>query len=171
MIATNPPAHLFLVRKMGKVTPQGTRSGELHCQELQRWPKSRHKPCIWGVSEKLPNPATAADVPLEEWKECRATIGRLDQILEDLRKFGFSIITGLLTAGAFLGNSTTSPDLSAAVFITVMVLVAALFSVDTYYQVLLSGAVEYAVDLEHQTLPIKVTTHLSNYARKCGPPT
>lgn len=116
----------------------------------------------------MPKTATADDLPFEEWKECRATIGRLDQILEDLRKFGFSIITGLLTAGAFLGNSATaSPDLSAAVFITVMVLVAALFSVDTYYQVLLSGAVERALDLEAHMLPITVTKHLSDYAMKC----
>ncbi|HEX9413988.1 MAG TPA: hypothetical protein VF916_10840, partial [Ktedonobacterales bacterium] len=38
---------------------------------------------------------------LKEWAECRATIGRLDTILEDLRKIGFSLVTALLTANAF----------------------------------------------------------------------
>jgi len=104
---------------------------------------------------------TTDDLRFEDWKECRNTIGRLDQLLADLRKYGFSIITGLLTAGAFLGKASTT-DLSAAVFVTVMVLVAALFSVDTYYQVLLSGAVERALDLEVVTDPrIRVTKYLS----------
>jgi hypothetical protein len=111
---------------------------------------------------------TTDDLRFEDWKECRNTIGRLDQLLADLRKYGFSIITGLLTAGAFLGKASTT-DLSAAVFVTVMVLVAALFSVDTYYQVLLSGAVERALDLEAQTRPpIWVTKHLSDNATKSG---
>jgi hypothetical protein len=109
------------------------------------------------------------DLGFEDWKECRKTIGRLDQILEDLRKYGFSIITGLLTAGAFLGKASTTDLSAAAVFVTVMVLVAALFSVDTYYQVLLSGAVERALDLEVQTNPpIRVTKHLSDNATKSG---
>jgi hypothetical protein len=43
-----------------------------------------------------------------------------------------------------------------------MVLVAALCSVDIYYQVLLSGAAERALDLEVQTIPpIRVTKYLS----------
>lgn len=100
----------------------------------------------------MPRPAdaaitTAGDLRFEDWKECRATIGRFDMILEDLRKVGFFLITGLLTAGAFLnflGVQTTQgvpaplSDVRAAVFIAIMVLVATLFSVDTYYQVLLS---------------------------------
>jgi hypothetical protein len=92
----------------------------------------------------------------------------LDQILEDLRKYGFTIITGLLTAGAFLGKPGTT-DSNAEVFIAVMVLVTALFSIDIYYQVLLSGAVERALDLEAQTKPpIWVTKHISENAKKCG---
>jgi len=124
----------------------------------------------------MPEPAdakitTADDLRFKDWQECRTTIGRLDQTLEDLRKVGFSLITGLLTAGAFLnflGVQTTqgvpapSSDVRAAVFLAVMVLVAALFSVDTYYQVLLSGAIERALDLESQTTPpIRVTKYLS----------
>jgi len=54
----------------------------------------------------LPTPASriGPDDPSfqKEWAECRTTIGRLDTILEDLRKLGFSFITALLTAGAIL---------------------------------------------------------------------
>jgi hypothetical protein len=47
-----------------------------------------------------------------------------------------------------------------------MVLVSALFSVDTYYQVLLSGAVERALDLEAVTdAQIRITRYLNNNAR------
>jgi len=121
---------------------------------------------------------TADDLRFKDWQECRTTTGRLDTILEDLRKVGFSIITGLLTASAFLnflGVTTTpgvpapSTDVRAAVFIAVMVLVAALFSVDTYYEVLLSGAVERALDLEAQMEPpIRVTKYLSVNATRSG---
>jgi hypothetical protein len=122
--------------------------------------------------------ATTDDLRFNEWQECRTTIGRLDTILEDLRKVGFSLITGLLTASAFLnflGVQTTqgvpapSSDTRAAVFIVVMVLVAALFSIDTYYRVLLSGAVERALDLEAQTTPpIRVTKYLSVNSTRSG---
>jgi hypothetical protein len=122
--------------------------------------------------------AITDDLRSQEWKECRSIIGRLDTILVDLRKVGFSLITGLLTASAFLnflGVSTAQgvlpppSDIGAAVFIIVMVLVAALFSVDTYYQVLLSGAVERAMDLEAGTQPpIRVTKYLSLNATRSG---
>lgn len=86
---------------------------------------------------------------LKDWVECRTTIGRLDTILVDLRKLGFTFITGLLTAGALLGSNQTPA--SPVAFMTIMVLIAALFAVDTYYSVLLSGAVERALDLEDST--------------------
>src|SRR5579872_5083994 len=45
---------------------------------------------------------TADDLRFKDWQECRTTTGRLDGTLEKLRKVGFSLITGLLTAGSFL---------------------------------------------------------------------
>jgi nucleoside 2-deoxyribosyltransferase len=110
------------------------------------------------------------DLGFKDWQECRTTIGRLDSILVDLRKVGFSIITGLLTAGSFLGflglkapdSAATPADVSAAVFIAIMVLVTALYCFDTNYQVLLRGAVQRAWELETRTEPrIKITEYLS----------
>lgn len=111
-------------------------------------------------------PAQAPDDPrVQEWSECRTTIGRLDTILEDLRKYGFSLVTGLLTASAFFGFTTTPVEARAAAFVAIMILVAALFSVDTYYAILLSGAVERALDLE-AVLPFRLTKTLSDNALK-----
>jgi hypothetical protein len=99
------------------------------------------------------------DPEFQEWKECRSTIARMDTILKDLRKFGFTLITGLLTASVVLGGpgSSHAGDGVAAV-IAVMVLVTALFSMDTYYAAGLSGAVERALDIEVRTMPyIRIT--------------
>jgi len=95
---------------------------------------------------------------LMEWTECRATIARMDTILEDLRKYGFTLITGLLTASAFIGAGTGRPDAGVAAYVVVMVLVATLFSVDTYYAASMSGAVERALDLEAKTRPPIILT-------------
>jgi hypothetical protein len=111
------------------------------------------------------------DLRIKEWEQCRTTVGRLDTILADLRKFGFSLITGLLTASAFLAllgvqttqNLPTAPiEARVSPFMVIMVLIAALFSVDSYYQVLLSAAVDRALDLEVKTDPwMRVTKYLS----------
>ena len=127
----------------------------------------------WLPLDWLPKPTTAIlagdDLRLKEWAECRATVGRLDTILVDLRKLGFSFITALLTASAFLSflgvptKDVPAPPLVARVapFIVIMFLIAALFSVDNYYEVLLSGAVERALDLETETdPPIRLTKYV-----------
>ena len=122
----------------------------------------------------LPTPTSyiaSGDSTFEkEWAECRTTIGRLDTILVDLRKLGFSFITALLAAGAilsFLGIQTTTgvsvppAPTRAAPFVTIVVLIVALFYLDCYYEVLLSGAVERALDLETLTNPpVRLTKYL-----------
>src|SRR5262249_40500649 len=99
-----------------------------------------------------------------EWAECRATIGRYDNILSDLRKFGFSLISGLITASALFGISKTSPEERGAGFFGVAALIVVLFLVDTYYQTLLSSAVERALDLEAALLgsEVEITHYQSN---------
>ena len=110
---------------------------------------------------------SADDLLFKEWTECRATIGRLDAILVDLRKVGFSFITALLTASSFLSlvdpKSAAAPTpMRAAAFVAIMVLIAALFAIDSYYQILLSGAVERALDLEVKTHPpLRLSKYLS----------
>lgn len=115
--------------------------------------------------------ASGDDLRAKEWSECRAAIGRFDAILVDLRKYGFSVIAGLLSASAFLGlfGITTSATENAAplaarlgALAAIQVLLVALFLLDTYYEVLLSAAVERAMDLETQTSPpIRLSKYLS----------
>ncbi len=85
---------------------------------------------------------------LTEWQECRQTIGRLDATIADLRKFGFSIVTVLITASSFLGQQVPSFESKTSVSITIMILIAVLFTLDRYYTLLLNGAAERALDLE-----------------------
>lgn len=107
----------------------------------------------------------ADDVPFQEWTECRTSIGRFDTILEDLRKFGFSLVTTLLTASAFLGFAAPTAQTRVLTSIAIMVLVTVLFGVDTFYQVLLLGAVERAIELERQMKPeMLISKRLHDYA-------
>lgn len=101
----------------------------------------------------------------KEWSECRTAIGHFDQLLEDLRKFGFTLITGLLAAGSFIGYGSGHPAAGVGAFIAVMCLIGALFGVDLYYAVMQSGAVERALDLE-VAHTLQVTRYISYYAIK-----
>ena len=108
-----------------------------------------------------------------DWQECRATIGRLDTILADLRKNSFAFITGLTAAAAYASYfaQPTPPDPAQAspgtpaaaaaaaaalvslqaralIIVVIMILIAAAFVIDNYYNCLLDAAVERALDVE-----------------------
>ena len=91
---------------------------------------------------------STSDLRLEEWKECRAIVGRMDQLLEDLRKYGFSLVTVLLTATGIATAVVSGRPFSPLASLAVMVLVGALYGVDTYYTTALAGAVDRALVLE-----------------------
>lgn len=76
----------------------------------------------------------------EEWDACRASVDKFDQILVDLRKYGFSILTGLTTAGSFLGFSGPTKVIQIGVIIVTMALIMVLYWLDIYYQSLTYGA-------------------------------
>lgn len=99
----------------------------------------------------------------EEWKISRDTVDRLDKTLIDLRKYGFTLITGLLTAGSFLGFSDTSRVAQVAVIIVTMVLVVVLYWLDTLYQSLLLGAVFRARYLEIFKVDVGLTNYISAF--------
>jgi hypothetical protein len=50
----------------------------------------------------------------DEWKECRATIGRFDGLLVDLRKTGFGFVTAIVSGPTFLFAYTRQSRLRAA---------------------------------------------------------
>lgn len=88
-----------------------------------------------------------------EWKESRDAIGRFDQIIIDLRKYGFSLITFLITAsGIALQNfPTTSPWSAVTVPFTIMILICGLFLADRYHEVLLLGCILRSRQLEDES--------------------
>ncbi len=77
---------------------------------------------------------------VQGWQKCRETADRLDGILVDLRKYGFTILTGLTTAGSFLGFSSPTKSIQIGVIVVTMALIVVLYWLDTYYQGLLYGA-------------------------------
>ena len=109
----------------------------------------------------------AADPPdssKDEWAECRTTIGRMDSVLADIRKYGFSLVTLLLTASALITTADPVLDRVAASSV-VITLVLVLFLMDRYWWVLLRQAVERAVELE-AGLGMSVSSRLSDIARR-----
>jgi hypothetical protein len=107
----------------------------------------------------------------QDWQECRAAIGRFDTILASLRQYSFTLITGFIAGAAFLnllgvktgsGEGAVAPGhVKAAAIIVIFVLIASLFAVDSYYQVLMCGAVERALDIEAKTRSHRLTRYIS----------
>jgi len=85
-----------------------------------------------------------------EWQESRVASGRFDQIIIDLRKYGFSLITFLITAsGIALQNSlVTNAWSSVTVPSAIMILICGLFLADRYHEVLLLGCILRSRQLE-----------------------
>jgi hypothetical protein len=92
-----------------------------------------------------------ANEPIDEWKECRATTARFDGYLVDTRKYGFTLVTVLLTANALVVDKNTAVDRPAA-SIVILALLFALFMLDNYYWVVLRAAVERSRQLEDNEL-------------------
>lgn len=84
---------------------------------------------------------------LDEWQECRLTVGRFDGYLSDTRKVGFTLVTVLLTANALVTPGNIAVDRPAAA-IVVLALLLALFMIDNYHWVMLKAAVGRAKVIE-----------------------
>jgi len=106
----------------------------------------------------------------DEWKESRDLISKLDDILSDLRKYGFTFITALLAADSILGQASSSatleisPQVKLATFASTLILVAGLYATDGFYRVVQKGAVERAKEIEdHFKRTISLTHKISQY--------
>ncbi len=86
---------------------------------------------------------------LEEWKEARISIGRFDEYLLNLRRYGFTLATILIGADAYL--SITQEVLAwgkAGAAVAIMLLIFALFLLDHHVKTLQSVALHRAAELE-----------------------
>jgi hypothetical protein len=98
--------------------------------------------------------------PVDEWKECRATIDRCDKILVDLRKTGFGFVTAVVGVAAYVfsGNNAFFPK--AALLGMLVVLIVTLYLVDLAHQTWLGEAVKRAEELEKR-LSFSLTGNIS----------
>jgi len=104
----------------------------------------------------------------EEWKSCRETVTKFDNTLIDLRKYGFTIITGLLTAGSFLGFNEPTISLQVGVIIVTMTLIVILYWMDIYYQNLLYGSILRTNFLEVFRLERGLSFYISKLFGRAG---
>jgi hypothetical protein len=144
---------------MNKTAPNDT-LGKAACEEQRACSTE-----VRSATNSSATPPLRAFQYADEWRECREVVARLDTTLVELRRYGFSFVLTLLTANAIWGEQATlaSTKLAAAM---VMLLVCCLFYLDAYYQCLLSGAVERALDIEcKEGYPISLTKYLSINAR------
>src|SRR4030095_3933400 len=103
------------------------------------------------------------DKCFQEWKECNEKIAKFDNILIDLRKYGFTVASSLMTAGSFLGLQTHTqfqPFQIVIIFAT-MALVAVLYWLDIYYQTILA-----AIILRTQVLEKKLSFGIDIYVSR-----
>jgi len=109
---------------------------------------------------------TGAASALDDWKECRTTIGRLDGLLADTRKYGFTLVTVLLTANALVTPHDPIVDRIAA-SAAVMALIVVLYTIDRYYWILMGAGAQLAGQLE-KDLQLRTTTWLRAAAVRTG---
>lgn len=98
------------------------------------------------------------DREYQEWKACNEVISKLDSILIDLRKYGFSVATGLTAAGSVLTQFTQYQPFQLVLIFATMALIDVLYWLDVYYQTVLS-----AVILRTQVLERKLQFGLDVY--------
>ena len=105
----------------------------------------------------------------EEWGRAREILNNADEHLHDLRKYGFTFVTALLTAESLLipsqsPSSTFTPvlpeNVKIAILSVTLVLIIALQLMDRNYQVLQTAAATRALVLE-RVLNLQLTEVIS----------
>jgi hypothetical protein len=104
---------------------------------------------------------------LEEWKECRSAIAKYGDFVHSIRKFGFTIITGLLSANAyiFIKFEGFQPWEKLLLSSILCLLIFGLYITDTYYLVLVRASVDRAKNIE-KGCELNLTTKIGIYAEQ-----
>ena len=94
-------------------------------------------------------PSASQEILLEEWREARRSIGRFDEYLLNLRRYGFTLATILIGANAYLSiTPDVLPWAKAGAAAAIMLLIFALFLLDHHVKTLQSVALYRAAELE-----------------------
>lgn len=107
-----------------------------------------------------------------DWQECRTSIARFDEAILSIRKYGFVLITGLLTAdgiiySGMLTNGKLEIGTTVGIYLALMILIVGLFRFDRVYEIFLRAAVVHAESLEDK-LNISVSKEISKFTKKCA---
>lgn len=108
---------------------------------------------------------------LEEWKEARNSIARFDEHLVNLRKYGFTLATLLLTVDVYLTMAGALKEQPLAILATtavVIVLIFALFLIDQHIRALQLATIDRAIQIEGKSKlkELKLTTSLKKVSKK-----
>lgn len=91
------------------------------------------------------------DLRYLEWQQARVTIQQFDKMVLEIRKYGFSFITILLTANGFLlGAMPPSAFVIAGIEAALLLLIFSLFRVDRMHEIFVRAAVLRAMRLEEE---------------------
>lgn len=91
-------------------------------------------------------------IAFQEWKQCQANLEQFDKIIVDLRKYGFGIVTGLISVNGFLfALKDMTPFMIMGIYLALLVLIVGLFRLDRMHEVFLRAAVTRARFLEEQS--------------------
>lgn len=85
---------------------------------------------------------------LDEWKEARSTISRFDENLDGLRKYGFTVIAGLLAANAVQSYVNFNNPTKCGLIVITIAFIVGLYLLDIYYQRMVYAASIRAKNLE-----------------------
>jgi hypothetical protein len=119
-----------------------------------------------------PSPPAASggadgDNRVQEWSAARAVIDKFDGYQSDLRKYGFTLVTGLLSVAGLFSSTTSGtypPSARFGVIVSILVLVVALSFLDSQYRYLQRGASIRARVLE-RSLNLDLTSAIATYLR------
>ena len=97
----------------------------------------------------MARPSASQEILIEEWKEARRSVGRFDEYLLNLRRYGFTLATILIGGDAYLSiTQDVLPWAKAGAAAAVMLLIFALFLLDHHVKTLQSTALCRAAELE-----------------------
>ena len=114
------------------------------------------------------------NVHLKEWEVARDTLKAFDERVHDIRKYGFSFLTALLTAEAFLIPGPVAESVKEAyvpnliklcVLAVTLVLIVAIRIMERNYELFIKAIVQRASILE-RTLNIELTDTISHRHKK-----
>jgi hypothetical protein len=89
------------------------------------------------------------DYVWKEWQAAQDDLLKFDDYLHDIRKYGFSFVTGLLTVDVLFGQE--DPEFKLAALIGTMALIVVLFVIDRNYRVFNAAANIRATLLERRS--------------------